>query len=57
MAILDSTYDESEEVIHHQVLEVDQDGHLPKQPDEFDFTTKSCLEVVANDDLTVSKHE
>ena len=53
LAILDATVEG--EVVHNEVLEVDQHGHTPEQKGYAVLRGKSCIESVANYDLEVSK--
>ena len=49
-AVLDATVDEENGVIHHEVLEVDEDGLTP---DKSTSTVPSTLEIIAKSELEV----
>ena len=55
LAILDATVDE--EIVHNDVMEVDQNGHTPGQKNKFKPYPggKSLFDCVAMYDLDVSK--
>lgn len=50
-AVLDATVDEENGVIHHEVLEVDEDGLTP---DKSTSSAPSTMEIVAKSELEVS---
>lgn len=61
MAILDSTVDKQQGVIHYDVLEADKNGYTPDQDKGYGSkepgynpSGHNCIEIVAKQDLEVS---
>ena len=51
LAIMDATVDKRELLIHHELLEVDDNGHLPAS--NYRPPKESTIEIVINNDLEV----
>ena len=58
--MLDATVDQEKGVIHHEVLEVDEEGKTPDRstspltPSTIEIVAKNDIEVLSNDIKTVS---
>ena len=58
--MLDATVDQEKGVIHHEVLEVDEEGKTPDQstspsiPSTIEIVAKNDIEVLSNDIKNVS---
>ena len=50
LAVLDATVDQEEGLIHHEVLEVDEEGLTP---DKSTSQSPSIIEIVAKNDMEV----
>ena len=52
LAILDATVDQNQGLIHHEVLEVDNNGHTPDS-ESFKSQKQHIIEIVIKNDLQV----
>ena len=52
LAIMDATVDKSGTLIHHEVLEVDDEGHTPTNK-KYESPDDSSIEIIINNDLKV----
>ena len=52
LTILDATVDQNQGLIHHEVLEVDNNGHTPDSKN-FESQPQHTIEIVIKNDLQV----